>query len=95
MKHCPVCRANPGEAASCRRCGADLSRLVDVEEAARTHYRAAREAFSRGDFAAMYAHARESAAKRKVPATRRLLACAALLNGDPAAALHLWRRLNP
>ncbi|QCQ21710.1 hypothetical protein [Desulfoglaeba alkanexedens] len=95
MKHCPVCRANLEGAATCRRCGADLSRLMDVEEAARTHYRDAREAFSRGDFAAMYAHARESAAKRKVPATRRLLACAALLNGDPAEALRLWRRLNP
>jgi hypothetical protein len=95
VKRCPVCRANLREATSCRRCGADLSRLIEIETAARTHYRAALEAFSQGRFSAMYAHARESATKRATPATRRLLACAALLNGDPAAALHLWRRVNP
>lgn len=92
MERCPVCRASLKTPTECRRCGAGLSRLAEIEEAARAHYRAAREAFARGDFGAMYTHARQSASKRDTPATRRLLACAALLVGDPAKAFHFWRR---
>ncbi|MDY0310927.1 MAG: hypothetical protein RBR20_02275 [Desulfobacterales bacterium] len=94
MKRCPVCRANLKDGESCRRCGADLTRLIQIETAARSHYQAAVEAFSRDDFGAMYTHAREAAAKRDSPATRRLLACATLLSGDPSRAFSLWRRLN-
>ena len=34
MEYCPNCRARSEGAASCRRCGMDLGRLIAVEEAA-------------------------------------------------------------
>jgi hypothetical protein len=34
MERCPNCRARLGEEANCRRCGMDLSRLIETEQAA-------------------------------------------------------------
>ena len=34
MKRCPNCRARRYDGATCRRCGMDLSRLIEVEQAA-------------------------------------------------------------
>ncbi|BCU06205.1 hypothetical protein [Allochromatium tepidum] len=34
MERCPNCRARLGEEANCRRCGLDLSRLIETEAAA-------------------------------------------------------------
>lgn len=34
MERCPNCRARLSEEASCRRCGMDLSRLIETEQAA-------------------------------------------------------------
>ena len=34
MERCPNCRARLGEDANCRRCGLDLSRLIETEAAA-------------------------------------------------------------
>ncbi|MTW21713.1 hypothetical protein [Allochromatium palmeri] len=34
MERCPNCRARLGEEANCRRCGLDLSRLIETEQAA-------------------------------------------------------------
>lgn len=94
MKRCPVCRADLKGADVCRRCGADLSLLRNIEAAAREHYRKAHEAFLRGDWPAMRLHAREAASKCSIPETRRLLACAALLDADPSSALRIWQDLN-
>ena len=34
MERCPNCRARRDDGATCRRCGMDLSRLIEVEQAA-------------------------------------------------------------
>lgn len=34
MERCPNCRARLGEDTNCRRCGLDLSRLIETEAAA-------------------------------------------------------------
>ena len=94
MKRCPLCKADLKGADLCRRCGADLSSACKAAEAARRHYRAAREAFLQGDSKTMLAHAEQAISKRRVPETRRLLACAAMLCGDHNLALNIWRRLG-
>lgn len=52
---CPVCRATyrpAHEASLCRRCGADLSPLIQIHDWAVWHYRQAIQLVEAGDYAA-------------------------------------------
>jgi hypothetical protein len=57
---CPVCRAENDLAPSCRRCKADLSPLVELEERRLNLLRLTADAAARGDAEAVIRHAREA-----------------------------------
>ena len=89
MQNCPTCKARLNGARVCRRCKTDLTRALDAADAADAHRRSAVEAQAAGRFDEMLHHARRSFSLRRSIASGRLLACAALLNGDFHLALQL------
>jgi hypothetical protein len=94
MDKCPVCKAGLKDSNVCPRCHAGLSILMAVAAAARNHWFAAREAYGRKNVDDMLFHARQAFSKRQTTETSRMLACAALLAGDPNLALREWRRVS-
>jgi hypothetical protein len=93
MRICPTCKAKLKGAAICRRCKTDLSKALDVAASAKHHLRLARQAYADGQLEAMQYHARRSFSRLRTPQSIRMLACAALLQGDYDLALKSWSRL--
>ena len=89
---CPVCRAENGEGAACRRCRADLSLLVTLEESRRSALERAVNAAASGDGAATLVHAEAAHRLRRDRDSWRWLAVGALLVRDFALALACYRQ---
>ncbi len=89
ITRCPVCRASVAGRTDCRRCRFDLSSLRTIEAAARRHRLLARAAFRDGDILRMRRHAERAHFLHHTPESRKLLACALLLNRDFDRALSL------
>lgn len=95
MKKCPICGAKHKGAAVCHRCGSDRSDLLELEARFQDHWEKARAALEAGDGPELWLHARRCAALCQSEPTRRLLACAALLDRRFDRALALWSCERP
>ena len=84
---CPVCRAENAEETTCRRCRADLSLLVALEEARRSALTEAAHAAASGDGAGTLQHAQTAHDLRPDRDSWRWLAVGYLLQRDFAQAL--------
>ena len=91
---CPVCRAENAENVDCRRCKADLSLLVTLEQSRRMALAEAMRAAAVGDGAAALIHAETAHQLRSDAETWRSLAVAHLLTGDYARALACRARVR-
>lgn len=87
---CPVCRADVGLAAQCRRCRADLSLLVELEEQRRQVLTAAYRCLQQGRFQQALTLADGADAVRHDEDTKRLRAVIHLLRRDFATAWSLY-----
>ena len=92
MENCPVCNTKLTDQTVCRRCKADLGKLIRMGEDARTHEEKARKAFEENRYHDMYYHARRYRSVRSTPESSRLLASAAMLIGKIDLAYTLWRQ---
>jgi hypothetical protein len=89
---CPVCKAENGQGPTCRRCKADLSLMVRLEEC-RNQLLAAAAGFLRaGQFTEARHAARRAHELRRDADSARLVALASLLLRDFAAAWGEWPR---
>jgi hypothetical protein len=88
---CPVCRAENDDV-TCRRCKADLSLMVTLEQARRRALAIAGHAAARGDGEAAMRHAQVAHDLRADADSWRWLAVGALLKRDFARALTYQRR---
>lgn len=95
MDRCPACNAEVREKTVCRRCKTDLSLLITVEDRAARHTEQARQAFQSRDFTRMFVHAKRACSLRATPASRALMAAAALLTRRFDTALGLWKKHRP
>ena len=91
---CPVCRAENGEEAACRRCKADLTLLVTLEETRRHALDQAANAAASGDGAATLVHAEAAHRLRADRDSWRWLAVGGLLARDFALALACYRQVS-
>lgn len=89
---CPVCRAGDNSGPQCRRCKADLSLLVRLEEDRDKALQAAATCLGRGEADACLHQARRADQLRSDEQSQRLLALAHLLRRDFAAAWAAYRR---
>ncbi len=89
---CPVCRAETAEDASCRRCKADLSLLVTVEQARRQALTQAARAATAGDGLRTLQYAEAAHRLRPNLESWRWLAVGGLLVGDFKLAAACWRQ---
>ena len=92
---CPVCRAADNHARQCRRCKADLSTLLRLQDARRRWLARAMTAAARGDAAACAKLAAQAHRLAEDDASLRALAVGALLQRDFAGAWAFYRRLGP
>ena len=92
MMHCPTCRAAQEWSDTCRRCKSDLRLLRAFAEGYERSRRAFLEAVRSGNPQAAARHARLCHALKPDADSRRLLALAALLQGDWPSAVRLARR---
>jgi hypothetical protein len=83
---CPVCRAENGDDATCRRCKADLSLLISVEQARREALMQAAHAAGFGDGARTLQHAETAHRLRIDRESWRWLAVGGFLMRDFALA---------
>ena len=84
---CPACRAENSEDATCRRCKADLSLLVTLEQSRRASLVEALRAAASGDGARALDFAERAHQLRRDVESWRALAVAHLLLKDFARAL--------
>jgi hypothetical protein len=89
---CPVCRAENAEDGTCRRCKADLSLLVTVEQARHQALAQAADAAASGDGPRTLLHAEAAHRLRRDPESWRWLAVGGLLVRDFALATACWRQ---
>ena len=89
---CPVCRAENAAEATCRRCRADLSLLVTLEQSRRYALDEAAHAAATGDGAATLLHAETAHRLRADSESWRWLAVGGLLVRDFALALACHRQ---
>src|ERR1043166_10279889 len=89
---CPVCRAENAEEPTCRRCKADLSLLVLVEQARRTALAKAALAAAKGDGVRTLHFAEEAHRLRRGGDSWQWLAVGGLLNRDFVLAAACWQR---
>jgi hypothetical protein len=89
---CPVCRAENADEATCRRCKADLSLLVTLEQARGHALAQAAYAAARGDGARTLQHAEAAHRLRRDHESWRWLAVGGLLVRDFALAAACWRQ---
>jgi hypothetical protein len=85
---CPVCRAENAEDATCRRCKADLSLLVTLEQTRRHELAAAAQAAALGDGATTLTHAEKAHRLRADYDSWRWLAVGHLLKREYGRALN-------
>ena len=85
--NCPVCKAENAAGPNCRRCKADLSLLIAVEERRTFHLAEAGQATRDGRLDDALESLRQAAALRSGPDIRRFRACLSLLAGDYVASL--------
>ena len=89
---CPVCRADNADDATCRRCKADLSPLVTLEQARRQALTQAANAAALADGARTLQHAEAAHRLRADAESWRWLAVGGLLVRDFALALACYRQ---
>jgi hypothetical protein len=89
---CPVCRADNAGGPACRRCKADLSLLVTLEQERAAALAAARRALLRGQAAEAVRLAERAEGLRHGDDARRLLVAASLLARDYRRAWEVYRR---
>jgi hypothetical protein len=90
---CPVCRAEVGEAAQCRRCRADLSLLVRLAEQRRRALQTACVYVSRGDYRRARAIAEGADTLHSDAESRRLLAVVHLLCREHSQAWRVYQEV--
>jgi hypothetical protein len=83
---CPCCRAS-NDAAVCRRCKADLSLLVALEDRREYHVTLARRFAAEGRFVEATQHVDQATQLRPAADVKQLRAALQLLNGEFTAAL--------
>ncbi len=88
---CPVCKAENDDAV-CRRCKADLSLLVTLEETRRNFLAEAARAAASGDGARTLEHAEAAHRLRADHDSWRWLAVSRFLLRDFAQAASYWQR---
>ena len=94
LSACPVCRAeNAG--ATCRRCKADLSMLLALDEQREALLASARVAYNQQRVAEACRLAHSANEYRQDAESLRLLAMMQLLQGDFGEAWRAYRVLNP
>jgi uncharacterized membrane-anchored protein len=86
---CPVCKAENGEGPNCRRCKADLSLLFALEQQREAALAAARAELVAGRWGEARAQAEWADHLRRDEESQKLMAVAALMEGDFREA---WRR---
>jgi hypothetical protein len=89
---CPVCRAENGDQATCRRCKADLSLLIELEQTRRHALEQAECAAAIGDGAATLLHAETAHRLRAGGDSWRWLAVGSLLVRDFPLAMACHRQ---
>jgi hypothetical protein len=89
---CPVCRAENAEDPTCRRCKADLSLLVTLEQARRHALAQAAGAAASGNGMRTLQYAEAAHWLRRDHETWRWLAVGGFLVRDFALALACWRQ---
>jgi hypothetical protein len=92
---CPVCRAEVDHRPQCRRCRADLSLLVALEEQRQGALREANQALAAGDGPQLLAAASRAHLLRQDEESARLVALAYLLCRDFASAWQVYRSRQP
>jgi Flp pilus assembly protein TadD len=90
---CPVCRAVRDTGPLCRRCRADLTLCLAIEQQRDRAIAAGRQAAAQGDFSTAFAHIRRADELRRGPDSAGLRAALHLIRGDFAAAWHHARSL--
>lgn len=90
---CPVCKADNDPGPQCRRCRADLSPLVALEEQRGAALAAAQEAASRGDWGQLASAAARADELRRDDESRRLVALGQLLQRDFVGAWECYRAI--
>ena len=91
---CPVCRADNNEDVACRRCRADLSLLLALEELRRRCLDAAQTCLGQRQVAPALEHIRRADEVRHGLDTDRLAAVAHLLGGNFSEAWRLYRAVR-
>jgi uncharacterized protein YdcH (DUF465 family) len=86
---CPCCRAS-NESATCRRCKADLSLLVALEDRREHHLTLARRFAAEGQCDAAMQHVDQATQLRPAADVKQLRAALLLLKDDFAAALQAY-----
>jgi hypothetical protein len=89
---CPVCRAENAEESACRRCRADLSLLVTVEQARRQAIALSASAAASGDGVTTSRHAQAAHQLRPDAGSWRWQAVGCLLQRDFTGALTYYQR---
>jgi len=87
---CPACNKAAQTSAACQRCGCDLSRLHEIEDAAAARLQAAAAPLASRDLIGASAAAERSWQLRHTPAAARMAFLAASARGDTAQAVR-WR----
>ena len=87
---CPVCKADNNAMPQCRRCKADLSLLVALEQRRDRMLGEARSLLGRGEYKAALAEATRADGLRRDEESQRLLALARLVNRDFAEAWNFY-----
>jgi hypothetical protein len=91
---CPVCRAGDNSGVQCRRCKADLSLLVRVEEERDQQLQAARYCAHKGQGDACLLHAGRADLMRRDADSLQWIAVGHLLVGDFGMAYHCYRLMG-
>ncbi len=89
---CPVCKADNSQGPQCRRCKADLSLLLALEDQRQRALAEARNCLRRGEWQAAREQIEAADWLRGDEESRQLTAVAHLLKGDFAGALRAYKR---
>ncbi len=91
---CPVCRANNNDGLSCRRCRADLTLLVELEQQRAHLLHEAQQAAAGHDWREMTRLAEKAHSLRRAADSARLLAVGRLLQRDFAGAFAAYQTIK-
>ena len=92
LPRCPVCKAD-NTPSPCRRCKADLSLLVALEQQRQAALARAKDSLATGDWAFARDDALEADHLRRDDESLRLLGVTSLLCGDHAGACQCYQEL--